>query len=291
MTGDLLGTLRYMSTQQALAQRVTVDGRTDIYSLGATLYELVTLQPIFTGKGRPELLHQIAFDEPVPPRKHNRNIPTELETIILKSLAKTPHERYATAQELSDDLRRFLTDQPIKAKAPGFLLRTRRWARRHKGVVASIAALALIFALGVAASAGWLLRDQAVQEAIQAKGDALRALEQERRAKLEAQEQEVITNSILEFVEKQVIMVALPQNRGGLGHNVQLGEAVKAALPFVDMSFKNRSLIEAKLRGTLSKVLGHLDEYRLAAKQAEVALHLISKYRGPKHPVNLLCMY
>jgi serine/threonine protein kinase len=76
MTGDLLGTLRYMSPEQALAKPTDVDHRTDVYSLGATLYELLTLQPVFAGHDRQELLRQIAFDEPVPPRRIDRTIPS-----------------------------------------------------------------------------------------------------------------------------------------------------------------------------------------------------------------------
>src|SRR5207302_9786019 len=89
-SGDLVGTLRYMSPEQALAQRVVVDHRTDVYSLGATLYELLTLRPAFGGKDRQELLRQIAFEEPKPPRRLNRAVPAELETITLKALAKEP---------------------------------------------------------------------------------------------------------------------------------------------------------------------------------------------------------
>src|ERR1700704_5847201 len=100
MTGDLIGTLRYMSPEQALAQRVVIDHRTDIYSLGATLYELLTLQPVFSGRDRQELLRQIALEEPRPPRRLNKAIPAELETIVLKALEKNPVDRYATAQEL-----------------------------------------------------------------------------------------------------------------------------------------------------------------------------------------------
>src|SRR4029077_6784147 len=81
MSGDLLGTLRYMSPEQALAQRVLVDQRTDIYSLGVTLYELLTLEPVFPGTDRQEVLRQIAFDDPKPPRRLNKAIPAELETI------------------------------------------------------------------------------------------------------------------------------------------------------------------------------------------------------------------
>src|SRR5262249_34889016 len=104
MTGDLVGTLRYMSPEQTLAKRVVVDHRTDVYSLGATLYELLTLAPAFRGNDRQELLRQIAFEEPVRPRGLNKAIPMELETIVLKALEKNPAERYTTAKELADDL-------------------------------------------------------------------------------------------------------------------------------------------------------------------------------------------
>src|SRR6202035_195755 len=110
MTGDLVGTLRYMSPEQALAKRVPIDHRTDVYSLGATLYELLTLRPAFQGSDRQELLRQIAFEEPAPPRRLERAAPAELETVVLKALEKNPADRYATAQELADDLRRFLDD-------------------------------------------------------------------------------------------------------------------------------------------------------------------------------------
>jgi WD40 repeat protein/serine/threonine protein kinase len=135
MTGDLLGTLRYMSPEQALARHGLVDHRTDVYSLGATLYELLTLEPVFRGKDRQELLRQIAFEEPQPPRRLQRAIPAELETIVLAALEKNPADRYATAQELADDLRRFLDDRPIQARRPTLRQRAARWARRHQPIV------------------------------------------------------------------------------------------------------------------------------------------------------------
>jgi hypothetical protein len=148
MTGDLVGTLRYMSPEQALAKRVVIDHRTDVYSLGATLYELLTLEPPFTGSDRQELLRQIAFEEPRPPRRLNRAIPTELETIVLKALEKNPADRYATAQELADDLRRFQEHKPIRAKRPTLTERVRTWVARQPAVVglllvSGLAALAL----------------------------------------------------------------------------------------------------------------------------------------------------
>jgi serine/threonine protein kinase/WD40 repeat protein len=138
MTGELLGTLRYMSPEQALGQRDQLDHRTDIYSLAATLYELLTLQAVFNGRDRQEILRQIAFEEPRAPRRCNSAIPEELETVVLKAMAKHPDERYATAQGLADDLRRFLDDKAILARRPTLAQKARRLARRHRGVVRAV---------------------------------------------------------------------------------------------------------------------------------------------------------
>jgi len=154
MTGDLLGTLRYMSPEQALANRILIDHRTDIYSLGVTLYELLTLEPVFNGHDRQELLRQIAFEEPKPPRKLNKTIPAELETIVLKAMEKNPVDRYGSAQELADDLERYLKDEPIRAKRPTLVQRARKWARRHKPVVG--AAVVVLVVVGLVVAGEWL---------------------------------------------------------------------------------------------------------------------------------------
>jgi serine/threonine protein kinase/WD40 repeat protein len=150
MTGDLVGTLRYMSPEQALAKRAVVDHRTDVYSLGATLYELLTLTPAFPGNDRPDVLRRIADEEPPAPRRLDRVIPVELETIVLKAMAKAPTDRYATAQDLADDLRRFMEDRPILARRPSPAQRARRWARRHQGLVVSVVTAAIVLVLGLA---------------------------------------------------------------------------------------------------------------------------------------------
>jgi WD40 repeat protein/Flp pilus assembly protein TadD len=152
-----------MSPEQALAHRIPVDHRTDIYSLGVTLYELLTLKPAFGGPDRQELLRQIAFEEPRAPRHINASIPVELETIVLKAMEKNPAERYATAQELADDLERFLKDEPIRARRPSVLLRVRKWTRRHRSVVATaaVAGVLLLAALATVTSVAALwLRDE-----------------------------------------------------------------------------------------------------------------------------------
>ncbi len=149
VSGDLLGTLRYMSPEQALAKHGLVDHRTDVYSLGATLYELLTLSPAVDGASKQEVLHRLAFEEPVAPRRLDRSVPAELETVTLKALAKDPAERYATAQELADDLRRWLDDRPTLARPPSLLRRLRKWSHRHRPLVVGLAVFVILLAAGL----------------------------------------------------------------------------------------------------------------------------------------------
>jgi serine/threonine protein kinase/Tfp pilus assembly protein PilF len=164
MTGDLLGTLRYMSPEQALGKVSVLDQRTDIYSLGATLYELLTLEPAVCGRDREEVLRHIAFAEPRPLRRLNKSVPPELETIVLKAMAKEAAERYQSAQELADDLRRFLEDRPIRARRPSLPQRARKWARRHRPMVWSTVACLVMLVAVSAGSLGWIARDRAAQQ-------------------------------------------------------------------------------------------------------------------------------
>ena len=144
-TGEILGTLRYASPEQALGKPGLVDHRSDVYSLGATLYELLTLHPLFGGRDRNALLAQIAQDEPVAPRKLDPTVPVELETIVLKACSKERDDRYGSAREMAEDLRRFLDDRPILARPPSLVERAARFGRRHKGIaVTGLAALGIL---------------------------------------------------------------------------------------------------------------------------------------------------
>lgn len=146
-TGDLLGTLAYMSPEQAAGRR-DVDHRSDIYSLGATLYELLLRRPPFEGHSREEILRKVAHEEPPRPRRLDPAVPRDLETIVLKAMDKERSGRYATAQELADDLGRFLEDRPIRARPAGPAEQLARWARRHRAAVGTAAAV-LVAAMGV----------------------------------------------------------------------------------------------------------------------------------------------
>jgi serine/threonine protein kinase/Tfp pilus assembly protein PilF len=151
VSGDVLGTVRYMSPEQAEGRR-GLDHRTDIYSLGVSLYELFTFHYPYPAQDRAGLLRQILGEEPRPPRRVRRGLPAELETIALKALAKEPSERYATAQELADDLKRFIEDQPILARRASVRQRIGKWARRHSGMVWMGAALAVLGVVGLSAA-------------------------------------------------------------------------------------------------------------------------------------------
>ncbi len=138
-----------MSPEQASAAKQPVDQRTDIYSLGATLYELATGRPLFEADSPHGIISQILTTEPPSPRKVRTGLPRDLETIILKCLAKEPQSRYATAQALADDLRAFCEGRPIKARRARLAERTVRWVQRRKKQVA-IAAITAAATLAVA---------------------------------------------------------------------------------------------------------------------------------------------
>jgi serine/threonine protein kinase/tetratricopeptide (TPR) repeat protein len=167
VSGDLLGTLRYMSPEQALARHGLVDHRTDIYSLGATLYELLTLQPAFQGSDLQSLLQRITCEEPIQPGRLNSSIPRDLETIVLKAVSKEPDSRYPTAQEMADDLRRFLDDRPIIARRPSWSERAGRWIRRHRAMAisAGVAVILGLVSLSISTLVIWNAMRQIAHEA------------------------------------------------------------------------------------------------------------------------------
>jgi serine/threonine protein kinase len=159
LTGDIIGTLRYMSPEQASGS-VVVDARTDVYSLGATLYELLTQQFAHAADDRRTLLRQIVDEEPIPPRKINPAIPVDLETIVLGAMAKARDDRYTTAQSLAEDLGRFLEGLPTLARRPTLVDRMGKWARRHRPLVAMAGCAAILLLVLSAVGMVLLAREQ-----------------------------------------------------------------------------------------------------------------------------------
>jgi WD40 repeat protein/Flp pilus assembly protein TadD len=146
-TGDIVGTLRYMAPERFDGRS---DVRSDLYSLGLTLYELLVQQPAFGETDRSKLIHQVTTQEPVRPRKIDPAIPRDLETIVLKTIARDPAHRYAQPADLASDLQRFLEDRPIQARRTGPAERLARWCRRNPRVAGLTATVAFLL-LGVAA--------------------------------------------------------------------------------------------------------------------------------------------
>jgi serine/threonine protein kinase len=174
---DLVGTLRYMSPEQALARHGLVDHRTDIYSLGVTLYETLTLRPAYAGPDRDDYLRQIAMCAPRPPRRLRPSVPVALETIVLKAIAREPERRYASAQDLADDLQRFLENRPIRAARPTPWERLTGWCGRHKPVLMAAGVLGTLAAVGLIACTVLIWREKEA-----AKASAAEAEIQRRRA-------------------------------------------------------------------------------------------------------------
>jgi serine/threonine protein kinase/tetratricopeptide (TPR) repeat protein/WD40 repeat protein len=180
-TGDLVGTLRYMAPERF---RGRADARSDVYALGVTLYELLTLRPAFDETDRVRLVAQVTGTTPPRPRRLDPTIPRDLETVVLKAMALDPADRYPTAAALADDLRRVVADRPILARRQSAPERLWRWARRNPAVAGLLAAVLLVSTAGTAFTSVFAVRadaerDKAVlreQDAVTAHRDATEKL-------------------------------------------------------------------------------------------------------------------
>lgn len=190
-TGDLIGTLRYMAPERFRGQ---ADARSDLYSLGLTLYEMLTLRTAFDATDRVELIRQVTHETPTSPRRVDAHIPRDLETIVLKAIARDPAARYESAAELADDLRRYLADRPIVARRTPLRERVVLWCRRNPvvaGLLAVVAILLLTLGTGATYSSMRLARQerslsQLTSRVDIAERDAMRDLYKARLSQLRA---------------------------------------------------------------------------------------------------------
>jgi serine/threonine protein kinase/tetratricopeptide (TPR) repeat protein len=280
--GSAIGTPGYMSPEQAAGQLDQLGPASDVYSLGATLYALLTGQAPFPERAVGDVLEKVPKGDFPRPRQLKPAVPAALEAVCLKAMALRPEDRYPTALALAAEVEHWLADEPVSAYREPWSVKSRRWMRRHRTLVAGAAALlvaAVPLSLVIAIN-----REQARRQLAQQKQIA----EENEKA---ATEREAETKAVLAFVEDRVFAAARPERQaGGLGHDVTLRRPAEAALPFVAESFTDQPLIEARLRQTLGSSFWYLGDAKTAAEQYEAARALFAQHRGPDHPDTLRSM-
>jgi WD40 repeat protein/serine/threonine protein kinase len=215
--GDVIGTLRYLAPERFNGQG---DLRSDIYSLGLTLYEMLVLRPAFDEADRNKLVKQVMHDEPLRPRKVNPGVPRDLETVVLKAITRDPAHRYQTPAELADDLKRFVEDRPVKARRVSEAEKLWRWCRRNPLPASLLAGMVLVFLAGFA-GVSWQWRV----------AEAAREKETGQRSRAEALRQEAETARDQAGYNLYVATLNLAQRDWESGNGAHVRELLDACLP------------------------------------------------------------
>ena len=314
-TGEFVGTLRYTSPEQL---RGWSDPRSDVYSLGVTLYELLTLQPAFPETDRTQLLARIANDEPASMRRVDPRIPRDLATIIHKAIAKEPSRRYASAGALAEDLQRFTDDKPIHARPTSIHAHVRLWVRR-KPAVAALSSLLVIFLVVALFSVSWLWRRSEREKlvAISAANDRQQALIE---VELALNKAEATSETLAEMIlsgdanrtgtysvhqmlldyEKRLdkSLRGYPKLEAKLRHEIAFvfhsrselepaEENLKRALDLFAQAGMADGLEAARTRELLANVYRLKRDNESAAQQLKQVMAIRSEQLGPKHPETL----
>jgi serine/threonine protein kinase/tetratricopeptide (TPR) repeat protein len=309
-THQLIGTPQYMSPEQAEGS-LDIDTRTDVYSLGVLLYELLTGTTPFEGSelrskaysemqriirevdplkpstrlSKLQQLPSVAALRSTEPRHLGATVRGELDWIVMKSLEKDPRRRYQSANGLGQDVQRYLDREAVLAVPPSRVYRFSKFVRRNKGPVTAAATIVVLLVAGIVGTTVGLIGER------RARQRAIVAAAAEKTAKETAEARDAESRAVLDFVQNRVFAAARPQGQeGGLGRDVTLRKAVEAALPYVERSFKNQPLVEARLRMTFGTSFWFLGDAKTAAEQFEAARALAAQHLGPDHHSTLACM-
>ena len=316
--GDLVGTLAYMSPEQVLADPLELDARSDVYTLGVLLYELLAGRLPYHVSGRlPAGIRAIREENPAPLGTIDRSYRGDLETIVTKALAKDKTQRYGSAADLGADLRRYLTNEPILARPPSASYQLRKFAARHKRLAGAVAAVFVALVAGLMAT-GWETiranreRDRAAAAERRATGDRDRALHAEQLADVErvraqqernhaveearrADTQSAAAKAVSDFLQNDLLALAGPRTQVGPNTRFDPDLKVRAVLDRaaarIAGKFDSQPSVEASIRQTIGSAYSDLGLFAEAQRQMERALDLRQRLLGLEHPDTLSSMY
>jgi serine/threonine protein kinase len=294
--GSVLGTPSYMSPEQADGRIADIGPASDVYSLGATLYCLLTGRSPFEGKRPDEVRPLVVRGEFPRPRAVRPDIPRPLEAICLKAMALEPRDRYESARALGGDIESWMADEPVSAWPEPPSTRARRWTRRHRTLVVSSAAV-LAFVLAGLAGFSLVLADKNREldsrnreldrrrvEAVEQRNRALNAEQAARDEEAKARKSESESKLVLDFFEKKVLAAARPKEwEGGLGVDATIRAALDAAEPRIQDAFADQPRAEASIRNSLGQSYLYVGEPFKAISQFERARALRRQFLGPDH--------
>ena len=296
--GSAVGTPAFMSPEQAAGRLNELGPASDVYSLGAMLYSLLTGRAPFTDIDLGDVLRKVQAGEFMPPRQVNRTVPPALEATCLKAMAKEPGSRYPSPKALADEIEHWLADEPVAAWHEPLSIRARRWARRHRTAMTGAAAALMAGLIGLAAVVAVQSRAKSALETknhqltqanaatTKAKNEAETALAETTKAKrateealAQSEEARQRAEAVLRFLKDDVLAVTRPEGKeGGLDKDVTVRKAIDAAEPKITGAFKSQPIVEAEIRNTLGETYYYLGDADLplgdpAVTSALVELH------------------
>ncbi len=277
-TGVLLGTPHYMAPEQLSGKAGPLDRRTDVYGLGATMYQLFCGRVPFPGDSSVEVVTRALAEEAPPPRSHDPALPVEIEAIVMKCLEKEPERRYRSARAVAEDLRRFLDGEPVEARTSTLAYRLAKKVVRHKALVTlgAVAAALLVTVLAVFADPTRAQSRVIASEAERANYEAVRANREAERANREAAAARQVSDFIVELFRVSDPGVAR-------GNTVTAREILDRGAERVEEELDDQPLVQAALMETIGAVYLELGLYEPAAHMLEQSLEIARRQLGDEH--------